>query len=67
MEPLSLDEAFLDVSGSRMLFGTPVEIGREIKRLIREETGLVASVGVAPSKFVAKIASDLEKPMASSW
>ncbi len=62
VEPLSLDEAFLDVSGSRMLFGTPVEIGREIKRLIREETGLVASVGVAPSKFVAKIASDLEKP-----
>lgn len=62
VESLSLDEAFLDVSGSRLLFGTSVEIGREIKRLIREETGLVASVGVAPSKFVAKIASDLEKP-----
>jgi nucleotidyltransferase/DNA polymerase involved in DNA repair len=62
VESLSLDEAFLDVSGSNLLFGTSVEIGREIKRLIREETGLVASVGVAPSKFVAKIASDLEKP-----
>ena len=62
VEPLSLDEAFLDVSGSHLLFGTSIEIGRAIKRLIREETGLVASVGIAPSKFVAKIASDLRKP-----
>lgn len=62
VESLSLDEAFLDVSGSHILFGTSVEIGRAIKRLIREETGLVASVGIAPSKFVAKIASDMEKP-----
>jgi len=62
VESLSLDEAFLDVSGSHLLFGTSVEIGRAVKRLIREETGLVASIGIAPSKFVAKIASDLEKP-----
>ncbi len=62
VEPLSLDEAFLDVSGSHLLFGSGERIGREIKRLIFEETGLVASVGIAPSKFVAKIASDLRKP-----
>jgi len=62
VEPLSLDEAFLDVSGSHLIFGTSERIGREIKRLIREETGLIASVGIAPSKFVAKIASDLQKP-----
>ncbi len=62
VEPVSLDEAFLDVSGSHRMFGTSVEIGHEIKERIRNETGLVASVGIAPSKFVAKIASDLEKP-----
>jgi len=62
VEPISLDEAFLDVAGSHRMFGTSVEIGREIKRLIMAETGLVASVGIAPTKFVAKIASDLEKP-----
>lgn len=62
VEPLSLDEAFLDVSGSHLLFGTSVKIGSDIKRRIHDETGLVASVGIAPSKFVAKIASDLRKP-----
>ena len=62
VEPLSLDEAFLDVSGSHRLFGTTVEIGREIKRRINQEHKLIASVGIAPTKFVAKIASDLEKP-----
>lgn len=62
VEPLSLDEAFLDIGGSHRLFGDSITIAREIKRRIREETELVASVGVAPSKFVAKIASDLEKP-----
>ena len=62
VEPLSLDEAFLDVSGSVGLFGPAVEMGRLIKREIRDELHLVASVGVAPNKFLAKIASDLEKP-----
>lgn len=62
IEPLSLDEAFLDVSGSESLFGSAVSIGRQIKRHIRSELGLVASVGVAPNKFVAKIASDINKP-----
>jgi len=62
VEPLSLDEAFLDVTGSQALFGTGADIGRAIKQAIREELQLVASVGVAPNKFVAKIASDLDKP-----
>jgi DNA polymerase-4 len=62
VEPLSLDEAFLDVTGSQGLFGPAPEIGRKIKQAIRKELCLVASVGVAPSKFVAKIASDLKKP-----
>jgi DNA polymerase-4 len=62
VEPLSLDEAFLDVTGSRALHGTGAEIARRIKARIRKEVGLTASAGVAPSKFVAKIASDLKKP-----
>ena len=62
VEPLSLDEAFLDVSGCQRLFGDSVEIGRAVKRDILRATGLVASVGVAPTKFIAKLASDLEKP-----
>ncbi len=62
VEPLSLDEAFLDISGSHRLFGVSVEIGRAIKEQILNETGLIASVGIAPTKFVAKIASDIEKP-----
>jgi len=62
VEPLALDEAFLDVTGSERLFGSAVQIGREIKQVIREEVRLVASVGVAPNKFLAKIASDLKKP-----
>jgi DNA polymerase-4 len=62
VEPLSLDEAFLDVSGSTRLFGTAEEIGRRIQRTIDQELRLPASVGVAPNKFLAKLASDLEKP-----
>ncbi len=62
VEPLSLDEAFLDVTGSESLFGPAVEIGRQIKQAIRQELRLVVSVGVAPNKFLAKIASDLKKP-----
>lgn len=62
VEPLSLDEAFLDVTGSERLFGKAEQIAHRIKREVKKDTGLVASVGVAPSKFLAKIASDLEKP-----
>jgi DNA polymerase-4 len=62
VETLSLDEAFLDVRGSQRLFGSAIEIGRRIKSEIAEELRLVASVGVAPNKFLAKLASDLEKP-----
>lgn len=62
VEGLSLDEAFLDVTDSRHLFGDEVIIAREIKKRIQEQTSLTASVGVAPNKLVAKIASDLDKP-----
>ena len=62
VEGLSLDEAFLDVTGSRSLFGSGATIARLIKDRIHSELGLIASAGVAQSKFVAKIASDLKKP-----
>lgn len=62
VEPLSLDEAFLDAAGSEALFGPSSAIGLQIKNRIRKELNLVASVGVAPTKFVAKIASDYKKP-----
>lgn len=62
IEPLSLDEAFLDVTASERLFGPAGGIGRRIKHEIRDELQLVASVGVAPNKFLAKIASDVDKP-----
>ena len=62
VEGLSLDEAFLDVAASRSLFGSGVDIERAIKQAIKDELGLIASAGVAPCKFVAKIASDIEKP-----
>lgn len=62
VEGLSLDEAFLDVGGSQRLFGPAHQIAADIRSAIREEVGLTASAGVAPCKFVAKIASDLDKP-----
>jgi len=62
VEPLSIDEAFLDITGSIALFGAPVQIAKAIKKQIRDATGLTASAGVAPNKFLAKIASDLKKP-----
>lgn len=62
VEGLSLDEAFLDVSQSLELLGDEVTIASEIKKRINAQTGLTASVGVAPNKLVAKIASDLDKP-----
>jgi DNA polymerase-4 len=62
VEGLSLDEAFLDVTASGSLFGDGATIARKIKDAIFAETGLRASAGVAPCKFVAKIASDIHKP-----
>jgi len=62
VEGLSLDEAFLDLTGSERLLGPPREVGEALRRAVREETGLAVSVGIAPVKMVAKIASDLAKP-----
>jgi DNA polymerase IV len=62
VEPVSVDEAFLDVTGSERAFGPPEAIARAIKDAVRQDTALTASVGLASCKLVAKIASDLEKP-----
>lgn len=62
VEPLSIDEAFLDVTGSILLFGPAEQIAREVRQRILRTTGLTASVGVAPNKFIAKLASDQRKP-----
>jgi DNA polymerase IV len=62
VQPISIDEAFLDVTGSRALFGDGENIARRVKSAIQAEVGLTASVGVASTKLVAKIASDLRKP-----
>tara|TARA_B100001750_G_C15511690_1_gene604118 strand:+ start:1153 stop:2328 length:1176 start_codon:yes stop_codon:yes gene_type:complete len=62
VEKLSLDEAFLDVSDSIRLFGDEINIAKKIKSSIFQQTGLTASIGIAPNKLVAKIASDLDKP-----
>jgi DNA polymerase-4 len=62
VEPLSLDEAFIDITGSQRLLGTPLAIGRLLKDRVRAATGLAVSVGIGPGKMVAKIASDLAKP-----
>jgi DNA polymerase-4 len=62
VEPLSIDEAFLDVTGCERLHGPAEQIARRIQETIRDELGLSASIGVAPNKFLAKLASDLDKP-----
>jgi len=67
LEGLSLDEAFLDVTGSLKLFGGPEEIGVRVKQEIQQLTGLTASVGMAHNKFLAKLASDAQKPDGLLW
>jgi DNA polymerase-4 len=62
VEPLSLDEAFIDVTASRTLFGEPLAIGRLLKERVRAETDLAVSVGIGPGKMIAKLASDASKP-----
>lgn len=63
VEPLSIDEGFLDITGmERFVQGNPRSYGMKLKQAILKETGLIASVGIAPNKFMAKLASDLEKP-----
>src|SRR5262245_32454017 len=62
VEPLSLDEAFLDVSGATLLFGDPPSVAQRIRSAIRDELALIASVGVGPNKLLAKLASTQAKP-----
>ncbi len=62
VEPVSIDEAFVDISGCGRLHGSPAETAETIKNRIFEATGLTCSVGIAPNKFLAKIASDMNKP-----
>ncbi|MBU1450929.1 MAG: DNA polymerase IV [Proteobacteria bacterium] len=62
LEPVSVDEAFLDLSGTERLWGPPAQAGRAIKQAVGDVTGLTCSVGIAPVRFLAKIASDRDKP-----
>ncbi len=62
VEPVSIDEAFVDITGCSRLYGDPRQTARTIKARIKSEVGLTCSVGVAPNKFLAKIASDMDKP-----
>ena len=62
VEPLSIDEAFLDMTGCEHFYDSLEAMGMSLKKRIKETTGLTASVGIAPNKFLAKLASDLEKP-----
>ena len=61
-QQMSIDEAFIDITGTEKLFGAPEETARRIKDEIKEKTGLTVSIGIAPTKYLAKIASDINKP-----
>lgn len=62
VEPFSIDEAYIDISGTRNIFGSSVDIARQIKKRIWEEVGVLCSVGIGPNKLVAKMAAELQKP-----
>ena len=62
VEPVSIDEAYLDVSGLERLFGPPEDIGHRVKQAVRKELGLTVSVGIGPNRLIAKLASDFRKP-----
>src|SRR5207248_5740473 len=62
VEPLSIDEAFLDLTGTEALLGPPAGVARKLKERIHDELKLTASVGLAPNKYLAKLASDMNKP-----
>ena len=62
VDQMSIDEAFIDLTGTEKLFGPPHETARQIKARVKEETGLTVSIGLAPTKYLAKIASGLSKP-----
>jgi DNA polymerase-4 len=62
VETISIDEAFLDLSGTERLLGAPVALAQQLKETVREQTGLTISVGIGPSRFIAKLASEVDKP-----
>jgi DNA polymerase-4 len=62
LQRISIDEAFLDMSGTERLLGPPLEVGRRIKRRVRSELGLTLSIGIAPNRYLAKLASEAGKP-----
>ena len=62
VQQLSVDEAFLDITGTRRLFGEPIDIARSIKTAVRAQTGLTISVGIAPNRYLSKLASEVDKP-----
>ncbi len=62
VQQLSVDEAFLDISGTQRLFGQPIDVARSIKSTVKEQTGLAISVGIAPNRYLSKLASEVDKP-----
>ena len=62
LQQMSVDEAFLDLTGTRRLMGEPEHVARDIKRRVKDTTGLTISVGIAPNRYLAKLASDVDKP-----